>query len=218
MSDRPHSPVTDSEAAPSEAGAAVQVHGEYRPHLNLLVYYFLTSLLFGPFFFIPLIPRLARFRTLSYEFDEEGVSMQWGVLFRRQISLNYPRIQDIHLTSNFVERWLGLARLQLQTAAGSATAEMTLEGLEELEQIRDFLYSRMRGRRREGRHRTGAVPDSAGSGASGGELDRELAGVLREVTAELRAIRQAVGTQGPQPGAGTGGTSRQGPAEPEAGP
>ncbi|MDY7093881.1 MAG: PH domain-containing protein [Acidobacteriota bacterium] len=188
----------------SEASTEVPIHGEYRPHLNLLVYYFLTSLLFGPFFFIPLIPRLARFRTLRYEFDEEGVSMQWGILFRREISLNYPRIQDIHLTSNFVERWLGLARLQLQTAAGSATAEMTVEGLEELEQIRDFLYSRMRGRRREGRHRAGAAPGDPRSGEAAGELGHELAGVLREVTAELRAVRQALETRGGPPGAAAG--------------
>ncbi len=83
--------------------------------------------------------------------------MRWGVLFRREISLNYPRIQDIHLTSNFVERWLGLARLQLQTAAGSATAEMTIEGLEQVEQIRDYLYSRMRDRRRGSHQRTGTA-------------------------------------------------------------
>jgi putative membrane protein len=185
-----------SETTSSGSGiAADTIHGEYRPHANLLVYYFLTSLLFGPFFFIPLIPRLARFRTLRYEFDEEGVSMQWGMLFRREISLNYPRIQDIHLTSNFVERWLGLARLQLQTAAGSATAEMTVEGLEQLEQIRDFLYSRMRDRRR-GQHPRAGTTAGSGAGERTSDSAQELAGVLREVTAELRAVRQLLESRG----------------------
>ena len=57
--------------------------------------------------------------------------MRWGILFRREITLTYARIQDIHLTSNLVERWLRLARIQIQTASASASAEMTLEGLHE---------------------------------------------------------------------------------------
>jgi putative membrane protein len=46
--------------------------------------------------------------------------MRWGILFRREISLTYARIQDIQLSSNLVERWLGLAKIQLQTASGSS--------------------------------------------------------------------------------------------------
>lgn len=71
--------------------------------------------------------------------------MRWGVLFRREIHLTSARIQDIHLSSNVVERWLGLARIEIQTASGSAKAEMTIHGVRESEELRDFLYSRMRG-------------------------------------------------------------------------
>jgi putative membrane protein len=85
------------------------------------------------------------YRSLRYEVDAEGITMRWGVLFRREVSLTYARIQDIHLSSNVVERWLGLARVQLQTASGSASAEMTIEGIRDVDAMRDFLYSRMRG-------------------------------------------------------------------------
>jgi putative membrane protein len=74
---------------------------------------------------------------------------------------------------------------------------MTLEGLLEFEQVRDFLYSRMRGARGEARaatpmRRDGDAGDAAG--APGGALDGEqdLAGVLAEVAAELRALRLAL--------------------------
>ena len=67
--------------------------------------------------------------------------MRWGILFRKEISLTYSRLQDIHLASNVVERWLDLARVKLQTERGSAAAEMTIEGLTEFDRIRDFLYS-----------------------------------------------------------------------------
>jgi putative membrane protein len=158
---------------------------ELRPDRKLLVYYALGSALAGPFFFLPLIPLFFRYETLRYRFDAEGVSMRWGILFRREISLTYARIQDIHLSSNILERWLGLGKVQIQTASGSASAEMVIEGLPNFEEIRDFLYSRMRGAHEEARH----APERAAAPEGG---DGDLAGVLREVAAELRALRRAL--------------------------
>ena len=155
-----------------------RVFAMHRPAPELMKYYFLTSLLAGPFFFIPLLPMYFRYHTLRYDFDDEGISMKWGILFRREITLTYARIQDIHLVSNFVERWLGLARIQVQTASASAQAEMTLEGLREFEMLRDFLYTKMRGVR-------------AGKVAAKTE-DVSLAAALREVADELRAVREAL--------------------------
>ena len=103
--------------------------------------------------------------------------MRWGILFRREITLTYARIQDIHLTSNIVERWLKLARIQIQTASASAAAEMTIEGLHEFETVRDFLYTKMRGVR--GKPAVAAPKE-------------DLASALREVAAELRAVREAL--------------------------
>ena len=116
-----------------------------QPDPALFRYYLLASLLAGPLFLVPLIPLFFRYHTLRYQFDSEGISMRWGILFRREITLTYARIQDIHLVSNFVERWLGLARVQIQTASGSTSAEMTLEGIREFAMVRDYLYGRMRG-------------------------------------------------------------------------
>lgn len=153
-----------------------------RPSPELLKYYVLSSFVVGPLFIVPLIYLYFRYHTMRYEFDEEGISMSWGILFRRQITLTYARIQDIHLTSNIVERWLGLARIQIQTASASASAEMTIEGLHEFELVRDFLYTKMRGVR--GPH-PAVKPTAAADGA-------DLAAALREVASELRAVREAL--------------------------
>src|SRR5210317_1714714 len=118
-----------------------------RPAPNLFTYYLLSSFVLGPLFFILLIPLYFRYHTLRYRFDEEGISMRWGILFRREVNLTYARIQDIHLASGILQRWLGLADIHIQTASGSAAAEMTIEGLLEYEAVRDFLYGRMRGLR-----------------------------------------------------------------------
>lgn len=149
-----------------------------RPHSNLLGYWALTSALLGPFFPALLIPRYLKYRTLQYEFDREGVTMGWGALFRREVRLNYSRLQDIHLSSNVVERWLGLARVELQTASGSAKPEMVLVGIPEYELVRDFLYRRMHGGEDE--------TEDAGT-ASGGD---SLADTLQAVADELAAIRR----------------------------
>jgi putative membrane protein len=61
------------------------------------------------------------------------------------VNLTYARIQVIHLKSGLLQRWLGLANVEVQTASGSATAEVVIEGFKEFEAIRDFLYTRMRG-------------------------------------------------------------------------
>jgi len=159
-----------------------------RPHPNLFKYYVLESLLLGPLFFVSLIPRFLRYRTLRYYWDDQGITARWGFFFRREISLDFERIQDIHLRSNAVERWLGLAKVQVQTASGSAKAEMTIEGLQDFEAVRDFLYSRMRGVR-------AMRPDS--KPVLGEPLARDVPAdideaviALRETAAELRALRE----------------------------
>ncbi len=148
-----------------------------RPLPSLLRYYRLSSLLWGPFFLIPLIERSLRFRTIRYQFDAEGVTMRWGGFARHEVSLAYGRIQDIHVSANLLERWFGLARLEIQTASGDAKAEMTLEGLPQPLAIRDFLYERSRGAR--------ALPGAAPADSSSAALTQ----ALLETAGELRAIR-----------------------------
>lgn len=170
-------------AASHTAAELRQVFAIERPHANLMTYYALRSLLTGPLFFVPLAVFFFRYHTMRYRFDEHGVSMRWGILFRREVSLAYARIQDIHLTSNIVERWLGLAQVKLSTASGSASAEMTIEGRQDYELVRDFLYSRMRGAHD---HAPSAPPPPAA-----GEASRDaLVSALRQVSQDLRAVRE----------------------------
>ena len=157
-----------------------------RPNQKLLTYYCIVSLIAGPFFPLILVPLFLRYRTLRYAFDGEGVSMRWGMLFHREISLTYTRIQDIHLASNAVERYLGLARVQVQTASGAAKAEMTIEGVPEYEEIRDFLYSRMRGIR-------GQVAEATEHASPAVALEHpsdSLSETLRAVAAEIAGLRK----------------------------
>lgn len=159
-----------------------------RPHPSLLRYYLLGALFWGPLFLIPLVIGILRYRTLRYQFNDEGVTMSWGGFTHHEVSLAYSRIQDIHLRSNLLERWLGLARIEVQTAGGGTRPELTLEGLREYEHIRGFLYERAR--REETAHASGSQPARLEAGQA--HDDSDLASALREVTTELRLIRQLI--------------------------
>jgi len=180
----------DAALTREHAGAAIfdQLPVLLRPSTRLMTYYALVSLLFGPAFFIALVPLYFRYHTLRYEIDREGITARWGILFRREVMLTYARIQDIHLTSNLIERWLGLAKVQVQTASGNAGAELMIEGMPQFESIRDFLYTRMRGAKDR-------PPEVAGAGTPD-----ELAAALREIAGEVRALRLAIGPAGQNDG------------------
>lgn len=195
-------------APPSRPLTEAEIFAITRPDPVLWRYYMLNALAVGPFFPVALLLLYFRYHTLSYRFDSDGMAMSWGILFRREIHLTYSRIQDIHLTSNVVERWLGLARVQIQTASGSAEAEMTIEGVRAFLPLRDYLYSRMRGvKSRIEPAPSAAAQHAAAPGAAPAPLSDsvsgELAAVLREVAVELRAVRAALGAN--RPGGGGDG-------------
>jgi uncharacterized protein len=120
-----------------------------RPDPKLFHYYVWCALLTGPLSPLIFVPLWFRYSTLRFKFDDSGVAMSWGVLFKQEVYLTYKRIQDIHLTRNLLQRWMGLAKISLQTASGSSKAEMAIEGVLQAEELRDFLYSRMRGAKNE---------------------------------------------------------------------
>jgi putative membrane protein len=149
-----------------------------RPHPNLMKMYLLQAIAANILFPIVIWPLYFKYHTLRYRIDDEGVSASWGILFKREIHLTYKRIQDIHVKRNIFERWLGIGTVEVQTASGSAGAELALEGMGDYESVRDYLYRRMRGQ--------GAAP------AKAAEEPDELVRLLRGIQAELEGARAAL--------------------------
>jgi len=154
-----------------------------QPHERLLTYYFIVALLTLPAFPVTMIVLYIKYRTMRFRFDHEGIWKRQGLLWRRETNVAYRRIQDIHLTSGIIQRWLGLATVSIQTAAGSSTAEVTIEGVLEAEALRDYLYTKMRGVR-DGTHAAAQVT----AGVSGGETHDETLALLTEIRDSLRQI------------------------------
>lgn len=160
-----------------------------RPHPNLWKLYIIRAICSGPFAVILLPLFYFRYHTLQYRFDAEGIHMKVGILFRREVNVTYARIQDIHLSSGFIQRWLRLADVQIQTASGSAGAELTIEGFMEFEAIRDFLYAKVRGAREQPAHHAAASLNPAGADAVASE---DTVALLLAIRDELRATREAL--------------------------
>ena len=164
-----------------------------RPDPALWNLYVIHAVLTGPGM-IFLLPYLYfRYHTLRYRFDAEGIHMKVGILFRREVNVTYARLQDIHLSSGFIQRWLGLADVQIQTASGNAGAEMTIEGFMEFEAIRDFLYSKMRGTRDNVSQQSALTSQSGVAG-----FDGDAVALLLAIRDELRATREALMTRSPK--------------------
>jgi uncharacterized membrane protein YdbT with pleckstrin-like domain len=150
-----------------------------RPAPVLLRYYLVIALFSTVAFPAVFLPLYFRYHTLRFRFDGEGISISWGILFRREVHLTYRRIQDIHVTRNLLQRWMGLATVQIQTASGNASAEIKVEGVLEADALRDFLYSKMRGAREEEEEVPGPPADSAD----------EVLTLLREIRDGVRGLR-----------------------------
>lgn len=158
--------------------------GVFRPDPVLRTYYIVLSILTLPGVFIALPIYLARYHTLRYRMDDHGVWMQVGLLFRKESNLTYRRIQDVHVTRGLLQRWFGISSVAIQTASGSATAEITIEGVRDADALRDLLYQRMRGAQDE------ESPDPAAAGETLRGDDGALV-LLREIRDALRDAASA---------------------------
>lgn len=157
-----------------------------RPQSALWKLYLIRTILSGPAFFITLPLLYFRYHTLRYRFDSEGIHMKVGILFRREVNVTYARIQDIHLSSGIIQRWLGLADVQIQTASGTTGAELTIEGFQEYEAIRDFLYAKMRSTREKTTPAPPPLPHAPSD---------ESVALLLAIRDELRLTRELLQTR-----------------------
>jgi uncharacterized membrane protein YdbT with pleckstrin-like domain len=154
-----------------------------RPDPALWKCYLIRAIFSGPGIIATLPYLYFRYHTLRYRFDNEGIHMKVGILFRREVNLTYARIQDIHLNSGILQRWLGIADLQVQTASGSSGPELVIEGFKDFELIRDFLYSRMRG------YKTNTPEPSAATTA---DASADPIALLKNIRDELARTRELI--------------------------
>lgn len=152
-----------------------------RPERALLWLYALSALPMLCAWPIAMVPLYFRYHTLWYRFGDDGLAMGVGLLFRREQQLTYARMQDIHVSQNLLERWLGIGTVTVQTAGAGAGGNLTIVGVRDVEAVRDFLYAKLRGVRHE------SPTELAKSGPDA--LLVEIRDALRETAKALEARR-----------------------------
>lgn len=172
--------------ADQPAAATFDHRAVTRPDPVLLKHYVILSLCSGPFFPVVFLAHYCRYITLRYRFDDDGIWMAWGVLFKREINLAYRRVQDINVTRGVIQRWLGLASVAVQTASANSMPEMKIEGVLDADGLRDFLYAKMRGAK-------GQEDAPAGAAADGGaDAPDEALALLVEIRDGVSTLRARV--------------------------
>ncbi len=81
-------------------------------------------------------------RAIGYAEREDDLLVRRGLLFRSLSVVPYGRMQYVDVSAGPLERWLGIATVQLHTA--SASSDATIPGLvpEEASRLRDRLSRR----------------------------------------------------------------------------
>jgi len=114
--------------------------------------------------------QVAYFRRFEYELTDDGLDVASGVLSRRHREIPLGRIQNVDISRNVLQRALGVAAVDVETAGGGATeASLQYVDYDEAKRLQREIQRRKRG----------------GDGA--GESDAEAAGAA-DAEAELFAL------------------------------
>lgn len=94
---------------------------------------------------VSLLYSVMRWFFYHYSYEEGVVHIREGVLFKRERSISWERVQSINVLSNVLQQAFGLATLQIKTAGVNVDAEVNLRALstQEVENIRRSLNKAM---------------------------------------------------------------------------
>ena len=122
------------------------------------------------------------YRSLSYEIQDDQVVMRVGLVTKSVKHVPYRTVTNVTVKQDLIDRMLGLGRLEIQTAgiSGTNTAEQSLAGLEDAQQVYELVATQLRQFR-------GAMAPTAAE-EIGAPAESEA--ILSEILSELRAIRQ----------------------------
>lgn len=136
--------------------------GVQNPDAISFMPYLLGIFLFAIFYIILIFVVAETYARMAYnrwfyEFTEEQLRIERGIIWKRYSNIPYERIQNVDITRGIIARILGFSTVNIQTAGFSYTPKggIATEGyipavpIEEAEHIREFIMKKItkRGRR-----------------------------------------------------------------------
>lgn len=124
----------------------------------------IKTIIYGTIFFTVLILVLGEiwvrmaYDRWFYEFTNDNLRLERGVIWKRYSNIPYGRIQNVDITRGIIARIIGFSTVNIQTAGYSAASGKGIhsEGYipavseKEAEQIRDFLIKKIEKRNKQG--------------------------------------------------------------------
>ena len=146
--------------------------------------------------FVASIPVTYFLQRLNYEIrwyivTDRSLRIRSGVVWLREMTMTFANIQAIRVNANPIERWLGLANVEVQSAGGGSSHDAhgtpssghvaKFQGVDNAAVIRDLIVERLR------------VYRDSGLGEKAVERRETLAlSAAREVLQETRALRSSL--------------------------
>ena len=97
-------------------------------------------------FLLAALWQVAYYRRFDYELSDDGLEIASGVVSRRHREIPLGRVQNVDISRNVVQRALGLAALDLETAGGGGTeASLRYVSYEEAKRLQREIQRRKRG-------------------------------------------------------------------------
>ena len=113
-------------------------------------------------FLVTLGYETAYYRRFEYELTEDTLDIRSGVLSRREREIPYGRIQNVDITRNVLQRLVGLAAVNIETAGGGSTeAALQYVTPHEATRLQQDIH----------RHKRGETPDTQPPESQAGSND-----------------------------------------------
>ena len=130
------------------------------------------------------------FRSIEYSLGEDEIVVIKGIITKTVQTVPYRTVTNIDVKRGPFDRWLSIGSVAIHTAGYSqqTSAEATLSGLREYAQVQEEILRSLRSHR--------ARAGAPGDGEQPVEQGAELAGLLQDVRADLRAVRERLETAG----------------------
>ncbi len=111
----------------------------------------ITTVIIAPIILFALFWIPKYYGTIEYHPTEDEISWKRGVWFQKTGVVSYNRITNVDITQGPIQRYLGISDIKIQTAGYSAqsgsSAELKIIGVENPDQIKEFIIDMVRGRK-----------------------------------------------------------------------
>jgi len=87
---------------------------------------FMALSLLAVYLFFSLVYQVFHWGFYTYRLEESYLHIKAGVIFKKERSVKRERVQTVNIRTGIIQRWLGLATLEVETAGGGNESELSL--------------------------------------------------------------------------------------------